>query len=188
MVNSRKFLQLTHDIHYATMFSWAIIYNTLEDLEGTKLVKPTQDSLVPLFTIGALYKQSMGSRMSLCPQDHSCISWFDKSALGSIIYVSFGSIAAIHKAQLVEMAWGLANSNQPFQWIVRPGSVNKWVREHPTSRRVRREDWWEGTGQEMGPTNTSVGPPCCRGLLGPLWLELYIGKHRWRGPHALLTL
>ncbi|XP_038706444.1 UDP-glucose iridoid glucosyltransferase-like [Tripterygium wilfordii] len=47
----------------------------------------------------------------------------------SVLYISFGSLASPEEAELKEMAWGLSNSNQPFLWVIRPGSVNgsEWI-------------------------------------------------------------
>lgn len=129
-LNAGTFLQLGRDIHNAHMSSSGIIYNTLQDFEQIELAKLTQDSPIPIFPIGPLYKHSIGSTFGSQPQDHSSLAWLDKQAPGSVIYVSLGTLAAIDKAQLVEMAWGLANSNQPFLWVVRPRSVHgsEWVK------------------------------------------------------------
>ncbi|KAM0894343.1 hypothetical protein ACQ4PT_024513 [Festuca glaucescens] len=39
---------------------------------------------------------------------------------GSVLYVSFGSLAAMDLHEFVELAWGLAASKRPFLWVVRP--------------------------------------------------------------------
>ncbi|XP_058110955.1 UDP-glycosyltransferase 76B1-like isoform X2 [Magnolia sinica] len=80
-------------------------------------------------TVGPLYKFSPGSSNSLLTQDYSCMAWLDKQAQQTVIYVSFGSSASFDKRDVVEIAWGLANSNQPFLWVVRPGSIHghDWV-------------------------------------------------------------
>jgi len=39
------------------------------------------------------------------------------------VYVNFGSITTLPIDQLVEIAWGLVNSNHPFLWITRPDLV-----------------------------------------------------------------
>ncbi|KAK8302316.1 hypothetical protein V6Z11_D04G077400 [Gossypium hirsutum] len=69
----------------------------------------------------------------LLSQDQSAISWLNKQAPKSVIYVSFGSVANIEKSEFVEIAWGLANSEQPFLWVVRPGSVigSEWLEPLP---------------------------------------------------------
>lgn len=60
--------------------------------------------------------------------------WLDKQTNdNSIIYVSLGSITQIDENELAEMAWGLANNNQPFLWVVRPVSVrgSEWIESLP---------------------------------------------------------
>ncbi|MQL92995.1 hypothetical protein Taro_025644 [Colocasia esculenta] len=59
----------------------------------------------------------------LLEQDRSCMAWLDRHPAGSVIYVSFGSLADMEKEELAEVAWGLAGSGQPFLWVVRLGSV-----------------------------------------------------------------
>ncbi|KAF2294878.1 hypothetical protein GH714_025834 [Hevea brasiliensis] len=56
-----------------------------------------------------------------------------QKAPNSVIYVSFGSIAEINEAEFLEIAWGLANSNQPFLWVVRPRLVrgSEWIEPLP---------------------------------------------------------
>ncbi|KAF3433581.1 hypothetical protein FNV43_RR24683 [Rhamnella rubrinervis] len=43
------------------------------------------------------------------------------------------SIATLSEAEFLEVAWGLANSNQPFLWVVRPRSVHgsEWLEALP---------------------------------------------------------
>ncbi|PKI36520.1 hypothetical protein CRG98_043073 [Punica granatum] len=47
-----------------------------------------------------------------------CIPWFNIQAQGSVLYVSFGSMASMDEHDLLEMAQGLALSWQPFIWVV----------------------------------------------------------------------
>jgi hypothetical protein len=44
-----------------------------------------------------------------------------------------GSLSFMDIEELVEMAWGVANSQQPFLWVVRPGSIRsaKWIEVSP---------------------------------------------------------
>ncbi|XVE69319.1 hypothetical protein DITRI_Ditri09bG0142800 [Diplodiscus trichospermus] len=85
------------------------------------------------FLRGPFDKHFPASSNSLPPQDQSCISWLDKQAPNSVIYVSFGSIAAINDTEFLEVAWGLANSMQPFLWVVRPRLVkgSEWLETLP---------------------------------------------------------
>ncbi|KAL5991640.1 hypothetical protein ACLOJK_012549 [Asimina triloba] len=117
--------RLTSAMRNATRASSALLFNTLECLEQTTLEKLRQDfHPLPIFAIGPLHKFSPGSSNSLLAQDQRCMAWLDKQRPRSVVYVSFGSLASIKKAELVEIAWGLANSDQAFLWVIRPGSID----------------------------------------------------------------
>ena len=62
-------------------------------------------------------------------KDSSCISWLNRQAPNLVLYVILRSLDSIDEKALAEMAWGLANSDQPFLWVIRPGSVHgsKWI-------------------------------------------------------------
>ncbi|XP_058109352.1 UDP-glycosyltransferase 76B1-like [Magnolia sinica] len=101
------------------------IQNTFDGLESTYLVKIRQDiHPMPLFEVGPLYKFSPGSSNSILTQDYSCMAWLDKQVPETVIYISFGSSGSFGKKDVVEIAWGLANSDQPFLWVLRPGSIH----------------------------------------------------------------
>ncbi|KAK7847908.1 7-deoxyloganetin glucosyltransferase [Quercus suber] len=53
----------------------------------------------------------------------TCFLMLNSKAHNSVIYVSFGSIAVLTPSQLVKIGWGLANSEHPFLWIIRPDLV-----------------------------------------------------------------
>ncbi|KAK8672287.1 hypothetical protein V6N13_110660 [Hibiscus sabdariffa] len=53
--------------------------------------------------------------------DRSCLSWLDKQPKGSVVYVSFGSIAVLSSEQAFEFWLGLVNSGKRFLWVLRPG-------------------------------------------------------------------
>ncbi|GLJ48708.1 hypothetical protein SUGI_1027230 [Cryptomeria japonica] len=48
-----------------------------------------------------------------------CLQWLDKQALGSVIYVSFGSSIVLKEKQVEEVALALEKSGRPFLWVVR---------------------------------------------------------------------
>ncbi|XP_042066352.1 UDP glycosyltransferase 9-like isoform X2 [Salvia splendens] len=50
-------------------------------------------------------------------QDEDCQKWLDAKGSGSVVYVSFGSLASLQKEQMEELAHGLALSNCPFLWV-----------------------------------------------------------------------
>lgn len=60
------------------------------------------------------------SSASLIEADQNCIAWLNQQAPNSVIYISVGSLATMDQKDLAEMAWGLASSDQPFLWVVRP--------------------------------------------------------------------
>lgn len=116
--------------------SSGIIWNTFEELESSALTKFRQDFSVPIYPIGPFHKYSLAgsNSTSLLAPDKTCISWLDKQEHKSVVYVSFGSIVAISEAEFLEIAWGLVNSNQPFLWAIRPGTIrgSEWLEPLPS--------------------------------------------------------
>ncbi|KAB2598314.1 UDP-glycosyltransferase 76F1-like [Pyrus ussuriensis x Pyrus communis] len=118
--------------------SHGLIFNTFEDLEGQALATLRREYYpnIPIFSLGPFHKcgpTTSSSSTSLQSQDQSCISWLNTQAPKSVAYVSFGSVAKINQAQFLEVAWGLANSGQPFLWVIRPGLVQEsdWLKMLP---------------------------------------------------------
>ena len=113
--------------------SSAIIVNTMDFLEQAALSKIKEYYHVPIFTVGPFHKLAPNICSPLFMEDTNCISWLNKQAPKSVIYVSFGSLASIDEQELIETAWGLANSKQPFLWVVRPGLVrgSEWIESLP---------------------------------------------------------
>ncbi|CAL5076275.1 unnamed protein product [Urochloa decumbens] len=105
--------------------SSGVVINTFEALEPTELEKLRGELHLPFFlTAGPLHKlSSKNSGSSLLHQDKGCIDWLDTQPPGSVLYVSFGSLAAMDSGEFLEVAWGLANSGHPFLWVVRPKLV-----------------------------------------------------------------
>ncbi|XP_077214019.1 7-deoxyloganetin glucosyltransferase-like [Tasmannia lanceolata] len=108
----------------------AVIINTFEDLEsevlyGLRGMFPRTCTIGPLSLLSNQISDpqlnSMGS--NLWKEDTKCIEWLDTKEPKSIVYVNFGSITVMTPHQMTEFAWGLANSKQPFLWIIRPDLV-----------------------------------------------------------------
>jgi hypothetical protein len=134
-VNSESYNEIVAGMINESKASSGIIWNSFEDLEQSAIDTIRQDFQIPIFPIGPFHKYYPASTSSsLLTQDQSSISWLDKQAPKSVIYASFGSIAALSEAQFLEIAWGLANSNQPFLWVVRPGLVrgSEWLEPLPS--------------------------------------------------------
>jgi UDP:flavonoid glycosyltransferase YjiC (YdhE family) len=130
--NLEDFLQLVSKAStYKT--SSAIIYNTVDCLENSSLAKFQKQCQIQTFPIGPMHSFASVSSSSLLEEDTNCMAWLDKQSCSSVIYVSFGSVVFMDIKELVEMAWGLANSQQPFLWVVRPGSIlgAEWIEVLP---------------------------------------------------------
>ncbi|KAL9231403.1 hypothetical protein vseg_006635 [Gypsophila vaccaria] len=104
-----------------TQTSHAVICNTFEEIEGSSIARARNILPGNVFPIGPIHKHSPTTAVSIWEPDQTSISWLNSQAPKTVLYVSFGSIAAISETEFLEMAWGLANSNQPFLWVVRPG-------------------------------------------------------------------
>lgn len=111
----------------------AIIFNTSQELEEPEMEKFHDQVPSPTFVIGPFHKRFSAASSSLLTHDRSSISWLDKRAPKSVLYVSFGSVAAMDGRKLLEVASGLANSTQPFLWVIRPGLIksSKWLEMLP---------------------------------------------------------
>ncbi|KAL6861795.1 hypothetical protein ACP4OV_017495 [Aristida adscensionis] len=110
-----------------------LILNTFEELEPDVL-DALRDEFPRVYTIGPLaaamhrrvdraQAHGAASGLSLWEEDAACVAWLDAQADGSVLYVSFGSLAVLSLDQLAELAWGLSASRRPFLWAVRPGLV-----------------------------------------------------------------
>jgi UDP:flavonoid glycosyltransferase YjiC (YdhE family) len=105
----------------AVMNSKALVINTFDALETAELERIRRElDVAVVLAVGPLHKLSTRSTgSSLLREDRSCIEWLDTQPTGSVLYVSFGSLTSMDAAELLEVAWGLANSGQPFLWVVR---------------------------------------------------------------------
>ncbi|CAI9108459.1 OLC1v1008048C1 [Oldenlandia corymbosa var. corymbosa] len=62
------------------------------------------------------------------PETVACKEWLDTKSTGTVVYVSFGSMTCLSKEQMKEIAWGLANSQCFFLWVVRGPEEGKLPR------------------------------------------------------------
>lgn len=109
----------------------AIILNTFDALESGVL-NALNNMLPPVYSVGPLHLlenhvpepdlMKLGS--NLWKEDDGCLEWLDSKEPNSVVLVNFGSITVMTTEQLIEFAWGLANSNQTFLWVIRPDLVS----------------------------------------------------------------
>ncbi|KAK7301191.1 hypothetical protein RJT34_12052 [Clitoria ternatea] len=108
----------------------AIILNTFDALEHDVL-EAFSSILPPVYSIGPLNlllkdvtdKELSKIGSNLWREETVCLEWLDTKEPNSVVYVNFGCITVITNEQLVEFAWGLANSNKTFLWVTRPDLV-----------------------------------------------------------------
>lgn len=119
------FASLLLDRVAAARQSSGLIINTSEAIEAADLDKIREGMTIPVFSVGPLNKLWPAAKTSLyqLQQDRWCLDWLDTQATGSVIYVSFGSLAAMEPHEFLELAWGLADSKHPFLWVVRPSLI-----------------------------------------------------------------
>ncbi|XP_057870200.1 UDP-glycosyltransferase 85A8 [Cryptomeria japonica] len=102
-----------------------VLVNTMEELEGREAVAALSINGCPSVAVGPLFlpnflaQRDVLRSTSMFAEDDSCLRWLDAQQMGSVIYVSFGSIAVKSKQQLEEIALGLENSQKPFLWVLR---------------------------------------------------------------------
>ncbi|XP_010503287.1 PREDICTED: UDP-glycosyltransferase 76E6-like [Camelina sativa] len=101
----------------------AVIINTVSCLENSSLSWSEQKIGIPMYAIGPLHNMTASPPSSLLEEDRSCIDWLNKQKPRSVIYVSMGTVVQMETKEVLEMAWGLCNSNQIFLWVIRPGSI-----------------------------------------------------------------
>ncbi|KAG5250993.1 UDP-glucuronosyltransferase family protein [Salix suchowensis] len=108
----------------------AIVLNTYDALEHESLAA-LASMLPPVYSIGPLHlllNQVTDSDLKLIGsnlwvEEAGCLEWLDSKEPDSVVYVNFGSITVMTSDQLTEFAWGLANSDQTFLWVIRPDLV-----------------------------------------------------------------
>ncbi|CAK9163137.1 unnamed protein product [Ilex paraguariensis] len=108
----------------------AIIFNTFDALEHY-VIEALSSMCPPIYSIGPLHLlvnqlpqsslKSVGS--SLWKEEPECLQWLNSKKSNSVVYVNFGSITVMTREQLIELAWGLANSKKNFLWIIRDDLV-----------------------------------------------------------------
>uniref|UniRef100_A0A0D9W3H2 Glycosyltransferase n=1 Tax=Leersia perrieri TaxID=77586 RepID=A0A0D9W3H2_9ORYZ len=111
----------------------AVILNTFDDIERVAL-DAMRAVLPPVYTVGPLLLHvrhvipsgspvdvAIGS--NLWKEQDGLVEWLDGRPSRSVVYVNYGSITVMTNEQLLEFAWGLANSGYHFIWNVRPDLV-----------------------------------------------------------------
>lgn len=110
--------------------------NTFYKLEEE--VIDTMSKLYPILTIGPTLPSSYldnriendsdyGLNLFLSEDNSTATSWLNSKPKGSVIYVSFGSMACLEEKQMQELAWGLKQTNYYFLWAIRSSSEEEKI-------------------------------------------------------------
>ncbi|GMN41383.1 hypothetical protein TIFTF001_010609 [Ficus carica] len=160
-LNIESFSQFVDELVSTTKASSGLIWNTFEDLEHSSLATLSQQFSVPIFPIGPIHKHNLAipSRSSsLLAEDQTSIPWLNTQPPKSVVYVSFGSIVAISKQEFLEIAWGLAKSEQPF-FLSRRGHIVKWAPQQEVLAHKSVGAFWTHNGWNSTLESVSEGVP-----------------------------
>nr|AZG04490.1 7-deoxyloganetic acid glucosyl transferase 3-1 [Centranthera grandiflora] len=116
-----------------------LILNTFQDLEAP-ILNRIRSACPNVYTVGPLHAH-VKSRLveagktppattfssSLWEEDRSCMRWLDSQPPGSVLYLSFGSLAVVNQDQMAELWHGLVNSGQRFLWVIRPDAISSEI-------------------------------------------------------------
>ncbi|KAL1535666.1 UDP-glycosyltransferase 75C1-like [Salvia divinorum] len=102
-----------------------VLVNTFDSLEAEALgafdsyeligVGP----LIPSAFVGGEDPLDRSFGGDLFVKSDGCIEWLNSKPQSSVVYVSFGSLLRLPKAQMEEIAAGLLRSGRPFLWVMR---------------------------------------------------------------------
>ncbi|GJN29325.1 hypothetical protein PR202_gb17543 [Eleusine coracana subsp. coracana] len=101
--------------------------NTFLEMEPDFVAGYAAARNMKVWTVGpvSLYHQNRAvtlatrGKTAACVDAEDCLRWLDGKEPGSVIYVSFGSIAQANAKQAVELGLGLEASGHAFVWAVR---------------------------------------------------------------------
>ncbi|KZV16327.1 anthocyanidin 3-O-glucoside 5-O-glucosyltransferase 1-like [Dorcoceras hygrometricum] len=103
-----------------------VLVNSFDELETDALRAVEKYELIavgPLVPSGFLHGEGLsdnsygGDIFKLSENDY--IEWLNSKPRSSVIYISFGSMFALSRMQMEEMAKGLLDCGRPFLWVIR---------------------------------------------------------------------
>ncbi|KAI3472057.1 hypothetical protein Pfo_028745 [Paulownia fortunei] len=135
-----------------------ILINTVNELEHQTVLALNQKQ--PAYAVGPI-NFSTDFTKTVVPKslwsETDCTEWLNSKPPGSVLYVSFGSLAQCNKQLAEEIAYGLLLSEVNFVWVLRedtdvlpdefkndmkdPGLIVSWCNQNPTNRKLVVDDW-----------------------------------------------
>lgn len=129
--------QIRKKINEEEMRSTGVVINSFQELEALYIESFEQSTGKKVWTVGPMClcnkdSNTMAARGNKASMDEAqCLQWLDSMNPGSVIFVSFGSMARTAPQQLVELGLGLESSNKPFIWVIKAGDkfpeVEEWL-------------------------------------------------------------
>ncbi|CAN6214622.1 unnamed protein product [Urochloa humidicola] len=106
-----------------------IVTNSFVEMEPEYVAGYAEARRMKVWTVGpvSLYHQRIGGASATVAArgntaaigGDECLRWLDGKEPGSVVYVSFGSVAYAEPKQVVELGLGLEASGHPFIWVVK---------------------------------------------------------------------
>ncbi|KAL0435459.1 UNVERIFIED_CONTAM: UDP-glycosyltransferase 92A1 [Sesamum radiatum] len=98
----------------------ALIFNTVEDLDGSGLSFFRRKLRIPVWSIGPILLSRRDTSREAASSLEKCMEWMDKREPKSVLYISFGSQNTISASQMMNLAKALDASSRNFIWAARP--------------------------------------------------------------------
>ncbi|KAB2635882.1 abscisate beta-glucosyltransferase-like [Pyrus ussuriensis x Pyrus communis] len=126
--------------------SFGVVVNSFYELESKYVEYFTTELGKKAWPIGpvSLYNRSNADKtdrgQAALVDEQSvlhCLNWLDSKEPDSVVYISFGSLARLSAAQLVEIAHGIESSGHNFIWVM--GKIFRAVEDGGCVR--DKEDW-----------------------------------------------
>ncbi|KAJ1278453.1 hypothetical protein BS78_04G080400 [Paspalum vaginatum] len=132
--------QLRDEAMEAMRTADGVVVNTFLDAEAEFLARYQAELGKPVWAVGPLSlcnrdaaaMASRGNTAAAAAHQQRITAWLDAQAAGSVVYVSFGSVARKLPKQLFEVGHGLEDSGAPFLWVVKEAEaampeVERWL-------------------------------------------------------------
>jgi UDP:flavonoid glycosyltransferase YjiC (YdhE family) len=175
-----------HTDYFEAMFesqrkSYGTLYNSFHELESDYQKLGNTSMGIKSWSVGPVSswankdneKKANRGRIEELGKEADWLNWLNSKQNESVLYVSFGSLARLTHAQLVEIAHGLENSGHNFIWVVRKKerdeSENTFLQDFEERMKESKKGYiiWN-----WGTTTLYIGSPCNRSDCDSLWLEL----------------
>jgi UDP-glucosyl transferase 73C len=116
-----------------------VVMNSFQELEPLYIESFEKIRGKKVWTVGPMClcnreRNIMAARGNQASMDEAIyLKWLDLMKKGSVIFVSFGSLASTAPQQLIELGLGLEASRKPFIWVIKAGDkfpeVEEWLAE-----------------------------------------------------------